>query len=181
VLTHVPDWITAVATAATAMAAGCAAFIAWRAYRRDARMSEPIVEAEIDWGEAAFADYLCLTVLIRNQLYQTITIDSVTAIRPKGMCAAVETRKDFYGDLIKLEPGSSPKRVVGHEIQPLGTSTDFYSPGTIRRYDIFKGTYYFSPPGSWKGGVVKLVLRISSKAVAAPDSRIVIHKRISAV
>ena len=175
------DWITAVATAATSLAAGCAAFIAWRAYRRDIKMSEPIVEAEVDWGEAAFADYVCLTLVISNQLDHRITVDSITAVRPKGMYAALETRKDFYGDLVKLQPGLSQKREIGYEIQSFGTSTDFYSPGTTRRYDIYKNAFYFSPPGHWNGGPVKFALRISSKAVTARDIRIVIHKRINVV
>jgi hypothetical protein len=173
------DWITAVSTGVTALAAGIAGFIAWLAFRRDVKSSFPIVEANITWADERYGNYIEFRPVIRNQLYETIVLNSVQIKRPRGAFIAKKIFQDFYGDLIGLEKGSSTIAVVNREIRPAESTTDFASPGLMRPADIYVESFYFSPPEEWVGGTVKLILRLSSKALTIRDRRITIKRRMS--
>jgi hypothetical protein len=97
------DWITASSTAVTAVATAVAGFIAWLAFRRDARSSPPIVETNIKWADKKLERYIEFRPLIRNQLYETITLDSVKILRPRAARVAKPILGDFYRDVIGLE------------------------------------------------------------------------------
>jgi hypothetical protein len=67
-----PDWITATATAATALAASIAGLIAWLAFRRDVRASLPIIEADFAWADTNCIAYIWSSVI--NYMKQSLSI-----------------------------------------------------------------------------------------------------------
>jgi hypothetical protein len=79
------DWITAVSTALTAVAAFAGGAIAWIGLRRDRHAFFPIIEADIKWAKpSGQSRYLILDLIIRNQLYETLTLDTIRVRKPKG-------------------------------------------------------------------------------------------------
>lgn len=122
----IADWITAVSTAATAIVAGIAGFIAWLAYRRDARASLPIIEAELMWTKQDVGDYVNLVLIIRNQLYERISLDSAHVRRPKHMTISNTTLTSNSGGFGGVVKGTASFIQIGRSISPAGSSTDFY-------------------------------------------------------
>jgi hypothetical protein len=169
-----PDWITATSTGITAVATGAAAFVAWVALRREARASRPIIEPEFYW----FEDYLALKLIIRNQLYETIILDSASVIRPRRSLISKDTKVGPDGGFGGVIKGNSSIIKICREISPVGTAREAYS-GLMRRTDVSRVDLYLSPPGNWNGGVVKVDLRISSKSLTIRDMRVAINRSVS--
>src|SRR5690242_11327226 len=78
-----PEWITALATAATAFAAGLTALFGWIGVRRDSRRQLPIVEADVRWNGSG--EQVELMLIVRNLLYETLVLHSIAVVAPKGM------------------------------------------------------------------------------------------------
>jgi hypothetical protein len=53
----VADWITATATAITAIGATIGGFVAWLAFRRDSRNQLPIIEADFQFEEPYWSKF----------------------------------------------------------------------------------------------------------------------------
>jgi len=64
------DWITAGATAITAVATGVAGLVAYLALRRDSTKELPVVEAILK--PAGKSDALSLQAVIRNRIAETL-------------------------------------------------------------------------------------------------------------
>jgi hypothetical protein len=173
-----PDWITATATGITAVAAGFAAFVAWLAFRRDARASLPVVEADLEWDIDGASSFVLVTLTIRNRLEETITLDSARVKRPDGTLISNKIVLGNDGRGIAVKRGDAPFIKIEREIQPLGSPTESYFQ-IIQRTDVFQTELFLSPPNDWDGGWIRIDLRISSKALTIRDKRMVIKRRIS--
>lgn len=172
---NIADWITAGSTAATAIVAAAGSLVACLAYRRDSRASFPVVEVDLDWSRW-FSNILTLNLIVRNQLYETITLDSIRVKKPSQMTFSKSVKKDDGSS--EIEKGHSSRVTIGRTIAPIGIATEF-PPGRMTRLDMDREEYYLSPPDGWNGGIVDIDLRISSRALTMRDKRIVIKRRIS--
>jgi hypothetical protein len=70
---QLPDWITAVSTAVTALAAIVGGGIAWIGLHRENKPPLPVIEPDFNWVDPKYGRYIRLDIVIRNQLYETIT------------------------------------------------------------------------------------------------------------
>jgi len=166
------DWITAGATAITAVATGVAGLVAYLALRRDSTKELPVVEAILK--PAGKSDALSLQAVIRNRIAETLVAESVRVTRPKGASLA---RMQSAG--VSRRDATSGELMLGIEIPPAGSSI---------RGGPFDGTYSDSanvwlllfPPQGWSAGVVEIQFRISSRALTIRDKRIVVRRSIGA-
>src|SRR5579863_9219295 len=86
-----PDWITAVSTAVTALAAIVAGIIAWLAYHREGRARLPIFEVSHDWDKREDGPPRHLfQVVVRNLMYESITVETVRILKPATATLARE-------------------------------------------------------------------------------------------
>ncbi len=171
-----PDWITAISTLATALATGVAGVIAWRAFVRDFVRSLPIVETDVKWVEIKSTQCLELTVTIRNQLYETIVFDSVRVDRPRHSAFGL-AKLGQQGEPIEITRSKSRLFAVNQAVRPAVTSITFFD--RPQRLDVSTKKFYLFPPDDWGGGLLKLTVSLSSKALTIRDKRITIKRRIS--
>lgn len=126
--TSLTDWITAISTAITAIAAAVAGAIAWRALIKDARRSLPIVEADMKWVTAGSVSCVELKVTIRNPLFETMTWDSLQIEQPRRSVfasARFENRTNYAGQetLVELTRGTSNNAAINAEVDPARNNT----------------------------------------------------------
>jgi hypothetical protein len=171
------DWITAGATAATALAAIIGGFIAWCGLRRDLNSQLPIVEADFRWMEPAYGEYLALTLVIRNQLYERLVLESARVKRPRHMLISKDTQTGKDGGFGGIVKGTLSTVEINRPIAPIGTETDMFR-GMPQRMDVSHVELYLSPPDNWDGGRVIIHLRIASKSLATRPRRVVIKRKI---
>lgn len=171
------DWITAVATAATALAAGIAGFIAWLAYRRDQRLSLPTVEAVLRWVRDQDDDFILLKLIIRNPLWETIILESAHAKYPQSTLISSKY-ENINGEMTPIKKGESSYTDIDDEIYSYGSTSDFY-PGRSVRADVYHRDIYLLPPRDWSGDKVRIDLFISSRALTLRHKRVTIKRRIS--
>lgn len=178
------DWITAVSTAITAIAAAIAGAIAWRALIKDTRRSLPIVEADMKWVMVGSASCVELKVTIRNPLFETITWDSLQIERPRRSVFAKARFANLTGysgqeTLVELTRGTLNNATINAELDPAGTIRSGPT-GRDHKTDMLERTIYLWPPETWDGGIVKVAFRLSGKALTIRDKRIARKSRISA-
>lgn len=179
------NWITAISTAATAIAAAVAGFIAWQALRRDIVRSLPIVETNLKWISVGDATCLALEIIIRNQLLETISLDTLRIDSPRGSVfggAKFVNLTGYAGQetLAELTRGATNAVTINQQIDPVGTLRTIASGFPPQKADTWERTLYLWPPEAWDGGIVKVTFRISSKALTIRDKRIARKSRISA-
>jgi hypothetical protein len=152
-------WITAWATALTAILTGTGGLAAWLSLRRERQRELPIIERSARWSD----DHVTVDVTIRNRLPETITLEEITVLAPRGA-----TISSAYGPPRSEDPWRGPGPPVrttaktlekGSEIRPLGTPRGDFHGGDAGRVE-----FAIWPPASWKQGTLKVALRISSKA-----------------
>jgi hypothetical protein len=164
--------------AATALAAIIAGCIAWRSLRRDIDSQVPIVEAEFRWMEPAQGDYLGLTLVIRNQLYERLVLEVAHAKKPRHTLISKDRQRGKDGGLAGVVKGTLSTVEINREIAPIGTATALFSPGMLQRMDVSRVELFLSPPDNWDGGRLIIHLRIASKSLATRPRRVVINKKI---
>jgi len=170
------DWITAISTAATAIAATFAGIIAWLSLRRAARAPLPIFEPRFHWSTSEpTIGLLQLSLVIRNHLDEAIVVDSVTVKRPRGMTVCSMKYNGYGGAEIKITTDRSSN--LGWGVGPPG---DYASQafGGPQRKDVAYQNLYFSVPEGWTGGKAIVVFRVSSMALTIRDKRITITRQV---
>jgi hypothetical protein len=166
---RLPEWITSVATAATAVAAAVTGFIAWLALRREAQPLPPVIEISCTWP---YKDRtLTLSLVIRNRIYETVTIDSVRVVRPKGMTLNVDIPDGRGG--YTSQPTTERERALKWSVGALGTDQSVTQSGDVSYHWLA-----LKPPVDWDGGWIVLEFRISSKALTIRDKRMVIKRQV---
>jgi hypothetical protein len=173
-----PDWITAVATVATAIAASLAGVAAWLTFRRQARSILPVIEQSFRWLRDDVGCHIVAHLVIRNVLYETLVVESTRVLRPRGSrISHTLKRPDVNDRATGLEVGTSDETALGWEVRPYGTPPMSLRPESFKGIppDIRVDDLYVTPPANWRGGKVKLVLTISSKALTISGRTIVIR------
>lgn len=168
-----PIWITAGATALTAILTGTGGMAAWLALRRERRREMPVVERTFSWID----DHISVGLVVRNRLPESLILDSITVRHPRGATVSSQHGKavNAYGEPGLPEPGDGPVMHCGYSVSPLGTQR-----GQVTAGDSAAWGFALWPPSGWRGGKVVIVLRISSKAETIRNRTIVIRSRVFA-
>ncbi len=173
------DWVTAISTAATVIASGAAGIVALLAYRRDIRSVLPIVEVDLNWieGDAADGVFLKIDLKIVNRLDETLVLNNAAVVRPKRANLAQEDRTTARGGYQQRIPSKLRATHVrlNWQIQASGAYTTILGPPS--RTDLVREPIYIFPPADWPGGIVRVDIWASSKALTIRDKRIVIFRR----
>lgn len=165
-----PDWITAWATAITAILTGTGGLAAWLALRREQLREMPIVERTVHWDDG----HLILKLTITNRLPETLILDSVEITRPRGTTISDSTGPgDKAWSPGPPVPGVGPVLPCRFSINRAGSEGSQHSVGDIgyRGFSVW-------PPTGWSSGHLKIVLRVSSKAETIRNKRMVIKHRV---
>jgi hypothetical protein len=168
---HLTDWITAVATALTAVAAWVGGVFGYLAYRRDVSRQVPVIEATIKRNPNS-KGVLTLIAVARNRMAETIVIDSVLATQPEGILIAKSAPQFSIKDAKAELP-------LGFDVPPLG-SIIHEAPFAGMPDDASQFSLYLFTPEGWTDGVVEVEFRVSSRALTIRDKRIVIKRRVTA-
>jgi hypothetical protein len=177
---HLAEWITAASTFLTAL-------IAFLALRKSGLPSMPVVEPDLVWTPPQYGRFIQLRIVVRNQLYETISFDRMSIRKPRGMRFASQefTKKDGPHGTIQIpsyEPTDERQIALDWNIAPIG-ETHTYFPGTpvesTQRKDVHQKDFYFSPPPSWNGGTIAVELRLLSKALTIRPRRITIKRQVA--
>ena len=167
------EWITAVATGATALLTGTGGLAAWLALRREQRRELPVIERSVEWR----AGYLLVSLTVRNRLPETITLDRIDLRKPKLATITLghSPTTDGYGNTGPPLRGGEDFLLVGYSVRPYGSSPSQISTGDTGHFQ-----FAIWPHPSWVAGGVVMVLRISSKAETIRNRRIVIKSKVAA-
>lgn len=72
------DWITAAATAITAVVVALSGWVAWLTYLRDKRHELPVIEPTLEWQEdAKIGAHIKLRLWVVNRLDETLLIEGI--------------------------------------------------------------------------------------------------------
>jgi hypothetical protein len=171
-----PDWITAAATAATALASAAAVLFAWLRYRREGRAPLPIIETNLSWDSK---DRVVAKIVVRNQMYETVYVDSVRILSPNGVYIMQEKYNGKGGT--DVLPTTDRSQQLEWEIDPLGeVRSSIFGRGQMQHSDVAHRWLYFTMPHGWAGGALRLEFRISSAALTIRDKRMVVKRHVPA-
>jgi hypothetical protein len=171
------DWVTAISTAGTAVAASAAGIAAWLGYRRDSRLWRPVIETKTEWRALSGENCIVSNVIVRNQLRETIVVKSARAIKPRGMTMTdtpVRNRNGGAGETVE----------INRSINPVGSNTGGSPLGQalgVQPTDLATFDFYLLPPPQWSAGRIAVEVRIEMRSVATRAKRMVIKRRITAV
>jgi len=172
------DYVTAIATAATALFAGLSGIAALIVLRRESRRLLPVIEPDFRWAdEKDVGPHIRTLILITNRLDETLVIDSVKLARPAGGTLSPGCPTGYGGDT-KAGRGHSPRLSLGRQIRPRGEPDSI---GRDSSGDWAQLMLYAFPPPQWSAGKVRLEIRISSKALTIRNRRIVIQRTVPAM
>lgn len=180
-----PDWITAVSTALTAVAAIGAGIVAFIGYKRDGQPPLPVIEPTFLWMPPLRGRFIRLDIIARNQLYETIILDSIRIVRPRGMTFATEKQRQLQeppNTRTRIEKTSDVSRRLEWEIAPIGETATHFRGSQFEmtdRTDVHERLFYLSPPEGWDGGIVRIELKLLSKALTIRPRRITIKRQIT--
>jgi hypothetical protein len=172
-----PDWITAVSTALTAILTGFAGFAAVVALRRDTKRQQPIVEPKLRWSEG----YILASITVRNRLPESIIITSAEVKKPRRAKISYGRRNVSVpiGNSEPIPP-ELQKIPLNIDVAPIGTEPNRFDGILMSAGEARSCEFYIQPPAEWRGGNVRIDLRISSMALTIRDRRMVITRTISA-
>ena len=132
------DWITAAATAATALFAAITGWAAMQAYRREVKPDFPVVKSDSKWSiEGEIGPHIIIRFTILNRLDETLVVQECTIEKPK-MVAISDGIISSGGMLV-------PSRGVGQRIR-LNYN--------VHRSETFSFALFLSPPEDWHHGEI---------------------------
>ena len=179
VCTILTDWITAVSTFGTMLVAGIAAWASLAMYWRAVSREMPIIEPDFTWKvDPQLGRCIHATLKIVNRLDETLTIISAAVAKPRAASVSMgEYRTDRSGYQSHFPTASSKRDIpLGWDVQPRGAFSQHFGARDITRRDL-----YIFPPESWRGGIVRITLTASTKALTIRDRRITIKRRLHAM
>jgi len=167
------EWITAISTLVTAVLTGTGGLAAWLALRRESKRDLPIVEREMTWRD----DHILLSLTFRNRTPETLILERVEVLWPRRSTISEPygSREVPYGDPGPPQRGASRTMITREIIGPAGA---IGGAPHMPRETTYTSFAIWPPPG-WRSGVVTVALRISSKADAMCNKRIVLKSRIA--
>ena len=155
----ISDYITAVATSATAV-------FAWLAYRYALRSADPIIECdEPQWGNNK---QFILWVTVRNRSAVAYEISTVEIRKPKGSTISLPESKISPAQTLDLS---------WRKLRPIGTVSHVPSEHPL---DVAALGLVIEPPASFVSGKLRIILAISDKSIRPRQRRFVVRKFIHA-
>jgi hypothetical protein len=186
----ITDWITAVSTAITALAAVLASIIGFVEYKRGGRVPLPLIEPTFSWVDPKDGHFLQLHIVIRNQLSETIIFEHMKIRKPRGMTFALLKRESshYLGPMgkkrsINFVRTDFPHQPLNWQLSPIGEESAAFRGSQHEmtwRLDVHVEDLYFSPPRSWNGGEIAIELILLSKALTIRPRRFTIKRRVGA-
>lgn len=160
------DWITATATALTAIFAGFGGLAAWLSYRREVRKDLPVIEAEMSWS----GNFVLTRIRIQNTLPTTLVVVSARVKHPRNCRISPGLEVDRHGryDLTTPKAAANYYTEVNCEIFPFGSAD-------AARLDLA-----VFPLSSWPGGKVAIELTIIDNSSVTRRRRITVQRRMPA-
>lgn len=168
-----PEWITAIATVATALLTGTGGVATWLALRREGRRQLPIIE--FDLSRRATGEAL-VDLRIRNRLDETLVLTELAVVRPRGALASNRFVKTADGRRGEAVAGTASKLSLNVVIGPEEDRSHIpgFRPSYLQTFTLWPPERFLS------GQSVELSLRFSSKALTIRDKRIVIKNSMPA-
>jgi len=159
----IADWITAVATSATAV-------IGLFAYRRSSRSGDPIIESdEPRWLESG---NIVWRITVRNRSAMAHRLLTAHISKPKDARFSIPQIHSLAGMTSKILDLS------GITIYPAGTA---WTAGERRQeIDQIELSFVVDPPPGWAAGKLRLELSLADKSSRPRQRRFVISKLINA-
>jgi hypothetical protein len=172
--------INTVATVVVAVATSATAYLAWRAWRQQQADREPIVELRHHWDRDGS---LLLLVTIRNRLDESMVVEEASVIRPRRALLTDERARDETGGEAGFLPAEKARIRLARYVAPVGTvpstrsfgSTQFIGSGANET--IAMNVQF---PHGWRGGPLKIALRIATVSLDVQRRWITIKRRIPA-
>lgn len=177
---HWSDWITAASTAATALFAAMTGWVGLLAYRQANRRLLPVVEPTLTWQEdSELGRFIYARLHLTNRLDETIIVERIRAVRPRRSLLSAGQRVTTPDARRILKPTKGMGRSIfcSEQIASAGSEMEFV-PGHTARFDIQVLEFYIFPRRRWSKGVVRLQLRVSSKALTIRDKRMIVQSKI---
>ena len=159
------DWITAIATTATAI-------FAYLAYRYTVYASDPIVECEEPLWAKGSSTVIVLNVTIRNKSTTSYKIKSIRLSKPRGALMKERDSREEPARSIDMSWAS---------LHPIGTTFHLPLSGMGDQSLADMGlTLLISVPSSFRSGKLRIVLTLADKSFKPRSRRFVISKLIQA-
>lgn len=156
---NLTNWITAIATTATAI-------FAWLTYRFAVRSYDPIVESdEPQWVPN---HRITIRIVLRNRSETAHRFDRVKLLRPKGGTIILADQK---------EPASDTIDMSWRDIHPVGSFSRF--PYEHRSDEAYL-TFVVNPPVAFISGKLRIRLIVADKSFRPRHKRFAVSKLIQA-
>jgi hypothetical protein len=173
------DWITAAATAATALFAAITGWAAMQAYRHEVKRDLPVVESDFRWStEGEIGPHSRLRFTILNRLDETLVVQECEIKKPKRNTISTGI---ISSNGIVPSRGVSQRIRLDYNVYRSGTLSSGPPGGGSVSSDLLPFLIFLSPPDDWHRGEIVTQLLISSKASTIRNKRIVIRTMMPAV
>jgi hypothetical protein len=156
---NLANWITAIATTATAV-------FAWLTYRFAVRSYDPIVES--DEPQWVSNHRIAIRIVLRNRSETAHRLDRVKLLRPKGGTVMLADQK---------EPASDTIDMSWRDIPPVGS---FSRIPYEHRSDEAYLTFVVNPPASFVSGKLCIRAIVADKSFKPRHRRFAVSKFIQA-
>jgi hypothetical protein len=170
--------INAAAAVVTAAATSATGYFAWRAWRQQQADRQPVVELRHDWlGDGS----LSLWVTIRNRLGESMVVEEAHVLRPRRALLTRDRARDETGGESGFAPAKERRIRLDWNVAPFGTPTATVGRGSFAGTSANERIQMNAQfPGGWRGGQLKLALRIASVSLDEQRRWIKIKRRIPA-
>jgi hypothetical protein len=175
----VSDWITAVATALTALFAAVTGWAAMQAYRRQVKHDLPVIECDCQWStEGDIGPHIQVRFVILNRLDETLVIHKCGVKKPKGATIS----EGIISGKGRAVPSKGITSIIKLDHKVFRSGTRFTGPpgSDLIASDLLPFVIFLSPPEGWDQGEIVMRLFISSKASTIRDKRITVKAMIPA-
>ena len=171
--------INAVAALVTAAATSATGYFAWRAWRQQQADREPVVELRHHWESDGS---LTLRVTIRNRLGESMVVEEASVLRPRRALLTRERARDETGGEAGFAPAKEARIRLDWNVAPVGTPPAMLGGrmpmgGTGANETIVMNVQF---PQGWRGGRLKIALRIASTSLDVKRRWVTIKRRIPA-
>jgi hypothetical protein len=172
--------VNTVGTLVIAVATSATTIIAWRAWRQQQADRQPVVELRHHWERDGS---LTLWLTIRNRLGESMVVEEARVLRPRRARLTRERTRDELGGEAGFVRATAASIPLDWNVAPVGTPPATALDGRIR----FGGTAANETiamnvqfPNGWRGGQLKLALRLTSISAHQQRSRTKLRRSIPA-
>lgn len=168
-----------IATLVIAAATSVTGYFAWRAWRQAQADRQPVVELRHHWLEDGS---LNLWVTVRNRSYESIVVERARALRPRRALLTQKRTQGETGQETGFVRATAVEIALDRNVAPVGTPPTMLGGrmrvgGTAADETILMNVQFRS---GWRGGRLKIALRIASVSLNLQRRWVTIKRRIPA-